>query len=79
MISKQGRTLQGVGLIQGKIQKNDGIYEGATTFHCHTDGTLKIHWVSGASESFSFVTGDAFPISCKAIEVIAGSFSIGFD
>ena len=79
MISKQGRTLQGVGLTQGNIQKSDGLYEGATTFHCHTDGTLKIHWVNGASESFSFVAGDAFPISCKAVEVTAGTFSIGFD
>jgi len=79
MLSKQGQTLQGVGLTQGNIQKSSGIYKGATTFHCHTDGSLKIHWVNDASTTFSFVAGDAFPINCKAVEVTAGSFSIGFD
>lgn len=79
MISAQGVTLQGVGLKQGNIQKSDGVYPGASTFHCHTDGTLKIFFKDGTAESFSFVAGDAFPIACKAIEITAGSFSIGND
>jgi len=79
MISKQGRTLAGVGLTQGNIQKTSGVHTGATTFHCHADGSVKLYWVDGTDETFPFVAGDAFPVKCKAIEVISGTFSIGYD
>ncbi len=79
MMSKQGDTLQGVALTQGNVQKTSGIHADATTFHCHTDGTLKFFWLDGTAASFPFVAGDAFPVKCKAVEVTGGSFSVGFD
>lgn len=79
MISKQGQTLQGVGLTQGNIQVGSGVFAGATTFYCHTAGDIKATFADDSSKTISLTAREAFPIVCKSLEVVSGSFSIGFD
>jgi hypothetical protein len=79
MISKQGETLQGVGLTQGNIQVTSGVFLDATTFHCHANGTVEFTWVDDSKNTYPFVAGDSFPLRAKSIKVVTGTFSIGFD
>ena len=79
MISKQGRTLGGVGLSQGNTKVTAGVFKSATTFHCHADGSIDVTWLDDTIQNIPFVAGEAFPIACKSIKVSAGTFSIGYD
>ena len=80
MISKQGRTLQGVALSQGNAFKTTGIFLDATTFHCNLDGSVKVTYLDGKDETYTVVKGEAFPINgAKQIEIVTGTFSIGYD
>ena len=79
MISKQGRTLNGVGLTQGNINRTDGVFPGATTFYCVDDGGLKFTFNDGTFEEILFTKGQSFPVNCKSIEISDGTFHIGFD
>ena len=80
MISKQGRTLQGVALSQGNAFKTTGVFLDATTFHCNADGDIEATFLDGKKETFTVKAGDAFPVNgAKQLEIKSGTFSIGFD
>lgn len=79
MISKQGQTLQGVGLTQGNIQVSSGEFLGATTFYCHVAGDVEATFIDTTTKTISLTAREAFPIVCKSLKVVSGSFSIGFD
>ena len=81
MQSKQGRTLNGVGLSQGNMAKDSTAkpFEGATTFHCVADGDLQFNFVDGTNEIVTFSVRDSFPVECKSILIKSGTFHIGFD
>ena len=79
MKSKQGDSLNGVGLSQGNTQVTSGTFKDATTFYCHADGDLKFKWADGTSDTYSWVKGDNFPVFATAIEVVSGTFSVGYD
>lgn len=79
MFSGQGQTLQGVGLTKRGIAKTTGSFRGATTFECVAAGDLKFTWEDNTTDTVSFIIGDANPFQAKSVEIVSGTFHIGFD
>ena len=80
-MGKQGDTLQGLCLTEDNTAQNTvgKVFLEPTAVECIADGQLKITWKSGAIQPVAFSTGKANPINCAKVEILAGTFNIGFD
>ena len=81
MMSKQGDTLQGVTLTEGNtaISEVVKVFLKPTSIECIADGSVKVIWNSGILQPLAFGVGKANPINCKSIEIVSGTFNIGYD
>ena len=81
MMSKQGDTLQGVCLTEGNtaVDTVGAVFNNPTSIECIADGQIKITWNSGAVQPIAMSVGKANPINCKSIEIVSGTFNIGYD
>jgi len=81
MQSKDGSTLQGVCLTEGNtaVSEVGKVFYNPSSIECIADGQIKIIWNSGALQPIAMSVGKANPINCKSIEIISGTFNIGYD
>ena len=79
MISRHGDSYQSVVLSKGHIKKTAGVFKGAKSFVCHADGNLKFTYEGGTDETIAWVADETFPVDAVSIEILTGTFSIGFD
>lgn len=81
MMGKQGDTLQGVCLTEGNtaVSTAGQVFLEPTAVECIADGQLKVTWKSGTIQPIAMSVGKANPINCKSVEIISGTFNIGYD
>jgi hypothetical protein len=81
MMSQQGDTLQGLCLTEDNTAVNTvgKIFVNPSAIECIADGQIKIVWGSGAILPIGMSVGKANPIRCRSIEIVSGTFNIGYD
>jgi hypothetical protein len=80
MKSQEGYTLSSVTLTKKGIYKDSGVFERPSTIECVEDGAIEITWEDGTNTAYThFKAGMRNTIRCRAIEILAGRFNIGWD